>query len=279
MWNLFRFIGKHHLLLTFIVVETIALSMIFKSSPLKNTYIIRSVETVKGGMKSIVASVENYILLRSRNREISQNNLDLIAENIELKYLLSLYENDIQVKNPSVAKYEYVHAHVIDNVLNRKHNTLMLDVGENHGVYRDMGVISSDGIVGIVDRTSSNFCTVISLLNPAKEISAKHGKSGIYGPLVWDGADIRYTDLIDIPSHIAIEQGDSIVTSGYSMIFPEGIFIGTVENYSVKNAGYKIKVKLNNNFKSLYNVYVIKTFYKQEFDSLNNSKQKSLNKK
>lgn len=279
MWNLFRFIGKHHLFLTFMVLETFALSVIFKSSPLKNTYIMKGVETVRGSMKSVVATIENYVFLRSRNQEISHNNLDLISENIELKYLLSMYESNMQTINQYDGKHEYVHAHVIDNVLNLKHNILMLDVGEKHGVYRDMGVISSDGVVGIVDRTSANFCTVISLLNPSKEISAKHGKSGIYGPLVWDGADIHYTDLIDIPSHIAIAQGDSIVTSGYSMIFPEGIFIGTVDSYSTRNAGYKIRVKLNNNFKSLYNVYVIRNFYKQEFDSLKNNKQQFLNKR
>jgi rod shape-determining protein MreC len=142
-------------------------------------------------------------------------------------------------------------------------------VGRKNGVEKDMGVISADGVVGIVDRVADHFCTVTSLLNTSRSVSGKLMRTGIYGPIVWDKKDIRHVEIIDIPQHIQIHQGDTVVTSGHSLTFPEGLLIGTVESYqSDRGVSYKVRIKLSNDFQSLYNVYVIRTDRKPELDSL-----------
>jgi rod shape-determining protein MreC len=248
-------------------METGALCLIVKSSTFKETVVAEKVESLKGNVYSAMTGIQNYLYLKKYNSMLIENNMELISENISLHCLIDRRDNDSL--DSSTHRYEYIPARIVENTLNRKHNRLMLDAGKKQGADKDMGVISADGVVGIIDRAGDNFCTVVSLLNPDKEISAKLKRSGMYGPLVWDGQSINYTELVDIPPHADVVTGDSIVTSGHSLTFPEGIFIGTVDTFHIdKGTSIKIRVKLNNNFKSLHSVYIIKDFLKPEFDSI-----------
>ena len=134
-----------------------------------------------------------------------------------------------------------------------------------------MGVISSQGIVGVIRGASEQFSTVISLLNSELRVSAKLQGSGYYGPLNWNGGDYRYATLRDIPLHASVNQGDTVVTSGYSAIFPEGILIGFVDGYQEKGGRfYEVEVNLSTDFKKLNHVYIVKNLLKQEQDQLEN---------
>jgi rod shape-determining protein MreC len=168
-----------------------------------------------------------------------------------------------------VKDFECIPANIVENTPNRNDNRLILDVGSEDGIERDMGVISLNGVIGTVDRVAEHFCTVTSLLNTSRSVNGKHSKTGIYGPIVWDRKDIRHVELIDIPQHITVEKGDTVVTSGHSLTFPEGILIGTVESYQLdKGVSYKVRIKLSNDFQSIYNVFVINAKKKPELDSL-----------
>ena len=137
---------------------------------------------------------------------------------------------------------------VIHNSYNVYENYLTLNSGQLQGVKPDMGVINSLGIVGIVDNTSAHYATVISILNKKSLINAKIKKSDHFGSLTWDGKSTGYVQLIDVPRLATIRKGDTIVTGGQSVIFPENINIGTIERiYTDEETHYyKIEVKLTN---------------------------------
>jgi rod shape-determining protein MreC len=253
----------------FLVLEGISVFLISHSSYFRHSRVLAQVDAVRGSVKGLMLSWKDYMNLKSKNRDLLNINLSLMDENIYLKNQLEL-AGDKQGGNARVLQnFGYIPANIIDNTLNKNDNTIILNVGGNDGVVRDMGVISLDGIVGIVDRVSDNFCTVSSLLNTSKNINGKLARTGLYGPLVWDMKDIRHIEMIDIPQHIAIQKGDTVVTSGHSLTFPEGIMIGTVESYRLdKGVSYRIRIKLSNDFQSLYNVYIVSATNRQELDSL-----------
>jgi rod shape-determining protein MreC len=225
-------------------------------------------DAIRGSVRKTLTSWQDYVNLKSKNYDLLNTNIALLNDNLYLKTMLEFLEDKKGDNVHILQKRSYIPAKVVENTLNRNDNRLILNAGTNHGIVKDMGVISLDGIVGIVDRVTDNFCTVTSLLNTTKNINGKFTKTGMYGPLVWDMRDIRYIDMVDIPQHIKIQKGDTVVTSGHSLTFPEGIMIGTVDSYiSIKGVSYKVRIKLHNDFQSLCNVYVIRSENKEELES------------
>jgi rod shape-determining protein MreC len=227
------------------------------------------IDAVKGSINSVIGVWKNYFGLQTKNRELLELNLSLLNENIYLRNQLSysLYQYDSNAL--ILDDFKCIPANIVENTPNRNNNRLILNVGKENGIEIDMGVISLNGVIGIVDRVADHFCTVTSLLNTSRNVSGKLMRTGIYGPIVWDKKDIRHVEMIDIPQHIVIEKGDTVVTSGHSLTFPEGILIGTVESYQLnKGVSYKVRIKLSNDFQSIYNVFVISAKRKPELDSL-----------
>jgi rod shape-determining protein MreC len=269
MDSLFRFIVKYHLSLMFILLEGISIVLISQSSYFRHSAMIAKIDAIKGNIKQITGGWKDYFGLKSKNRELLTLNLSLLNENIYLKNQLAYSLCQYDSSNLILNDFECIPANIVENTPNRNNNRLILNVGKKNGITIDMGVISLNGVIGIVDRVADHFCTVISLLNTSRNVSGKLMKTGIYGPIVWDKKDIRHIEMIDIPQHIAIEKGDTVVTSGHSLTFPEGILIGTVESYQLnKGVSYRVRIKLSNDFQSIYNVYVISAKRKPELDSL-----------
>jgi rod shape-determining protein MreC len=145
-----------------------------------------------------------------------------------------------------------------------------LNSGSADGVKPDMGVINSSGIVGIVDRTSKNYSTVISVLNIKSQINAKIKKSNHFGSLVWDGKSTGFVQLIDVPRLAAVRKGDTIVTGGQSVIFPANINIGVIDKIYTDNKTnyYTLNVRLFNDMTSLGHVYIIRSKDREEIIDL-----------
>jgi rod shape-determining protein MreC len=141
-----------------------------------------------------------------------------------------------------------------------------------------MAIMTSEGIVGIVTNVSSNFASAMSLLHKDVRVNCQLKKDGSYGPLIWDGADYRFCQLTDIPTHAKIKKGDTVVTSELSGIFPEGIMVGTIESYEKgrNESFYTAQVRLSADLKKVNHVYVIKNKFKNERDSLENLTQKQI---
>ncbi|MBL7932984.1 MAG: rod shape-determining protein MreC [Bacteroidia bacterium] len=183
-------------------------------------------------------------------------------------------------KNDTLYKqqYSYIAAKVVNSSVNKRRNFLTLNVGSDQGVAQDMAVMASDGIVGIVTNVSRNFASVMSLLHKDAKVNCQLKKDGSYGPLIWDGADYRFCLLTDIPTHAKIKHGDTVITSEFSGIFPEGIMVGTVDSYERKRneSYYTAKILLSSDFKKVNHVYVIKNKLKPERDSLEINTQKQI---
>lgn len=209
--------------------------------------------------------VKEYINLK-------ENNANLARENANLKTLMpeSFYEVSAltQVVKDSLRKqqYSYINARVVNNSVNRRNNYLTLDRGSIHGITKDMGVISSTGVVGIIKDVSPHYCTVMSVLHKNTRISTRFKNSNYFGSLVWEGENYRQATLTDIAKHVKFNVGDTLVSTMYSSIFPEGIMVGTVENSDIRKGEnfYRINVALSTNFSNLSHVYVVVNLLKDE---------------
>jgi rod shape-determining protein MreC len=166
--------------------------------------------------------------------------------------------------------YDITTAHVVFNTTHKLNNYIIIDKGKKEGVTYDMAVLSPNGVVGVVSDVSENFSTVISLLNPNSRVNARIIPINQIGTVVWIDADPTVAQVIDIPQHLMVAVGDSVVTSGHSSVYPKDILIGTViEKYDNPNNTFlTIKIKLAADFRNLHNVYLISNLYKSEIDSL-----------
>lgn len=215
------------------------------------------------------ADVEEYFFLKNENEKLARENAELRSRSL---VSFSLLENNQYFINDTAfrQKYTYISSKVVNNSTNRRNNYLTLDKGSKQGIKNNMAVITSTGVVGQIKDVSENFCTVMSLLNSKTTISSKIKKDGSFGPLTWDGEDFSYATLHDIPTHVKIVAGDTIVTSAYSLAFPENIMIGTVDSFERKAGDYfyTLKVKLSTEFKKISHVYIVTNMMKKEQEEL-----------
>jgi len=163
-------------------------------------------------------------------------------------------------------KYVYTSAKAINNSTNKRENYITLDKGSINGIKAGMGVISSKGVIGTVKNVSKNFCSVMSILHEKNAVSAKIKKSGYIGSLVWQLGNYRVGQLNDIPNHVQLSKGDTIITTGYSLVYPEGIAIGVVKDFDLPegNNFYNISIEFTVDYKKLSHVFIVKSWMKEE---------------
>lgn len=253
----------------------IGVSLTIKQKSYQRVKFINSANQISGGAFNTISNIGEYFSLKYENQKLAKENAELRALiNPSLKRVNGDY---FEVKDTLFRqRYIYRTANVVSNSYSLTHNYLTLDLGKNDGVIEEMGVIAPNGIVGIVGAVSDNFCTVISFLHPKTNISCKIKSNGVAGLLKWSKKDIHYAEIKDIPITTRINENDTVLTSGYSSVFPAGIFIGTVESYeqNLENQTQNVKVKLNIEFESLNKVYVVENLYKEEQELLKNKAKK-----
>jgi rod shape-determining protein MreC len=217
-----------------------------------------------------MGNVKDYFSLHYENRKLAEENTRLY-NNLKSSFILTRADSAYLVDSLARRKYVYLTTRVINNTVNKQYNFITLNKGSEGGIKPDMAVISSDGIVGVVKSVSANYASVLSLLNRDFTVSAKIKKNGYFGPLNWNGNSANNAILVDIPHHVKINLGDTIVTSGFGGVFPEGFMIGTINDFRLKGGNYyEIKVELSNDFRKLDYVQVIQNYAKEEIDSLEN---------
>lgn len=219
--------------------------------------------------------INGHITSFTQYLHLKDVNTSLAEENARLKNKLDWYlsRDTLVVGNRKDStrglNYSYAKAEVVNNSTNRQHNYITIDKGARDGIKPEMGVITSDGVVGVVLSTSQNYANVVSMLNTNFRVSARLKKTSYFGSLSWDGKDYQYMNLSDIPQHAKIKIGDTIETSGYSSIFPPNIFIGVVESFKVQGGNFlQLRVKLKNDFKKLRYVEVVTSYRKEEVEKI-----------
>lgn len=258
------FFIKHHLIFLFILLEGLSLYFLFQRNRFHKSAFLNFMDEFNGSIYQRVVNTKKYFSLQEENKKLVQENLALRKQIIDYSTTLKRQLNqDLPEINSD--QFELNHAYVIKNSVNKQYNYITLNKGEKDGLKANMGIISRNGVVGIIKSTSTNFSNVISLLNRDLIISAKLKNSEYFGPLRWEGGNYRIAILRDIPYHVNLEIGDTIITSGYSAIFPEGIVIGTIREFRVEGGNFfRIEVELSADFKHLTHVYVIKNKGRKE---------------
>lgn len=272
MRNLLQLIFRYHFFLLFVGLEIFSFSLVVQSNSARNAVFVNSANQISGWFYRKVNLVHEYFLLKKRVEELE-------AENIKYQnsFEQSYKSNIVTIQEIKDGKYRqqyrYVTASVINNSVDKQYNYITLDRGSDAGIQPDMAVITSNGIVGVVHAVTRNYASVVSVLNRKLGISAKIKKNNYFGSISWDGMDYRYVKLKEIPNHVDITVGDTVITSGFSAMFPEGIPIGVIKEFS-QEAGsnfYDISLMLNINFKSVSSVYVVQNLLKEERDLLQES--------
>jgi rod shape-determining protein MreC len=271
MRNLLSFIFKHHFLILFLIIESFSLFLLFSANPYQRVRFYNASHKVSGRFSTRIENIKDYVSLYHENRKLSEENARLYNQ---LRSSFSLVKADTSYDGDSLfpRKYLYQTARVINNSVNKQHNYITLDKGERSGIRPEMAVISSEGIVGIVKTVTPSYAAVLSLLNRDFIISAKIKKNGYFGPLNWNGNSAERATLVDIPHHVKVSKGDTIITSGFGGVFPEGYLIGTIVDFRLKGGNYyEIAVKLSNDYRKLNYVQVIQNYGQHEIDSIENS--------
>lgn len=269
-----NFFVRHSAGFMFVLLTIVSSIMLFGGNAFQRAVYASSAGDVLSSVYSISNGVTGYFNLRSTNDDLNQRLADLELENANLRESLrqaheQIYADTVTV-DPALAPYRFIVARVINNSLVHPQNYITLNKGSLDGISPEMGVVDQNGVVGIVDVVSPHACRVISLLNSDFRLSCKVKGSDAFGSLVWDGASPRYATLEELPRHVPFAPGDTIITSGYSVVFPEGIPVGTIveQRRDVDDNFYSLKILLSTDFATLSTVQVIENFLKEELQAL-----------
>jgi len=280
MQKLFAFIvAKRHWFL-FIGCEIIAFIIIFQHSFYQRNVIISSSNAITGSLLAMSNTIFSYFDLQKTNDELVQRNSLLETEVIRLHEQVNnltvgkSFFNPVFLKDSVLADslkkrnltYRLIPATVASHSVRSRRNYITINKGSNDGIRRDMGVISPQGIVGIITEVSDRFAVAMSLLNVKSTVNCKIRNTHFFGPLSWKGDDVNYAYLEHIPTHAIFHVGDTIVTSGNSDVFPPGILVGMIDSYNKKDDDnfYTLKVRFSTDFQSLHALNVVDNQFQKE---------------
>ncbi|MBR1514328.1 MAG: rod shape-determining protein MreC [Bacteroidales bacterium] len=266
MNNLRRFILKHHFVILFILLEVISILLLANSQRFHRNRMVNTTNDAVGKIYEWSSAVGNYFRLNTANEQLAEENA-LLRKQLSVVYDTT---SSIYNVNESDTLYEYIPAQVVNNSTNQANNYIIINKGKSDGIERDMSVMSTEGIVGVVTDVSRHYASVMSLLHSKSVVGVRIKESQELASLKWETNNYRYGMVEDIPTHIILQKGDTILTSSHSYIFPEDLMVGTVEEFypTAIDALNKAKIRFSTDFATLRHVYVIRDLHKPELDSL-----------
>lgn len=273
MRNLINFLIRYSTWFVFTFYVLVSFVLLFSSDAYHQSVWLTSANSVSTAVYGVTNSVTGYFDLRQINRQLQQRNASLENEVLNLQNQLARYGSlacDTAFRKEENKRFGYILATVLNNSTRHQRNYFTIDAGTSDGVRPGMGVVDQNGIVGIVNVSGPSASRVISLLNRTQHFSVKIKDTPYVGSLAWRGEDPSTAYMEEVPRHARFHPGDSVVTSGYSTTFPEGMPVGVIMS-RVKTSDdnyYVFKIKLASDFKALSTVRVIKDIYKNELDSL-----------
>lgn len=276
MRNLFNFIIRYSTWFVFAFYVLLSCILLTKRDDYHASVLLTSANSLTGGVYKGASMISGYFNLKQINQSLQESNAYLENENLNLRNEIATYktllaENDsTDNKNDFKKRFNYILASVINNSTRHPQNYFTINSGYLDGVDRGMGVVDHNGIVGIVNVSGPHTSRVISILNETQHFSVKIKDTPFVGSLSWRGNDPGIAYVEEVPRHAKYNIGDTIVTSGFSTTFPEGLPVGTILN-RVRTSDdnfYILKVRLASDFKTLSTVRVIKDVFKNELDSL-----------
>ncbi len=277
MYRLFQLLYTYRAFLVFLFFEFVSIWLIIRSNPYHSAAYFHTSSELAGSIYEARNNVVEYL-------DLKQVNTQLANENARLREMLSkttipviVEHHPDSAQNPNIPfQYNYLAAKAINNSTQLNHNFITINKGSKHGITPDMGVINSNGVVGKVMSVSKNFAAVASLLNIDMNVSAIIKRDRTFGTVHWNGKDQETIQLLYVPRHVQLSKGDTIVTSGYNALFPEGIMVGCIKDFSLQQNAtfYNIEIELSTDFSNLSFVYVIRNPLKEEQEELEISTEK-----
>ena len=266
MYNLRRFILKHHFIILFILLEVISVLLLARSQNFHRNRMISGTNYVTGKIYEWSSEVGNYFRLNTANEQLAEENAHLRMQ-LSIVYDTTTCHYDIEQGD---TLYKYIPAQVVNNSTNQVNNYIIINKGAVDGIERDMSVISTDGIVGVVTDVSRHYASIMSLLHSKSIVGVRFKTNQEIAGLKWGTNNYRYGMVEDIPTHIVLQKGDTVLTSSHSYIVPKDLMVGTIEEFypTAVDALNKAKIQFATDFSTLRHVYVIKDLHKPELDSL-----------
>jgi rod shape-determining protein MreC len=269
MQRLFLFFYQYRTFFTFLILELVCAWLIIGNNPYQGARFFNSSNSLAASMNNVSHGVREYFLLRQINSTLAEENAELRGK-LEATNQHGYVSTSPLITDSAVIKqFDFESAKVVSNTVNRFTNFLTINKGSEDGVEPGMAVISPLGVVGKVRTASQHYSVVTSILHVDVQISALLKRTGHFGTIQWDGLDPDFVKLKYIPRHVEVDQGDTVLTSGYNAIFPDGIIVGRVDEVLLTDElFYDLTVKLSQDFRKLSYVEVVKNSLKQELDSL-----------
>ncbi len=248
--------------------------LLFRDDPYRQHIYLTSAGRLATTAYKSANNVTSYFNLHSINEDLNRRNAELQSEISRLQERIELMSEqgytDTLALDSGVMPFEFIVAHVINNSVSHPYNYITINKGSRDGIRPELGVVDHNGVVGIVSNVAQNSARVISLLNPHFRLSCKLKRTDYFGSLVWDGNSPEEAMLEELPRHTVFQTGDTIVTSGYSAVFPAGLPVGIVidDNTDHNQNFFKLRVKLLTDFTTLGNVQVVVNNQADELKSL-----------
>jgi len=264
MRSLLNFLARYNNLIIFLFLEGIAIYLLATGNNYHNTRVVNGIRGLTRGIDERINNTRNYLNLRQINESLAAEN---VALRNSIERLVKEENSHFISVSDSIYGQQYLHtsAEIIDNSINRQKNFFTLNKGELQGVKVDMAVTAGNNVAGVIVGCSGNYSVAMSLLNLDFKLSARIKSNGYFGSMSWDGRDYRQAVLSEIPQHVSVNVGDTIETTGYSAIFPEGVMVGTVSDYEkIGGDFYKVTITLITDFKKLHFVNIIGNMKKTE---------------
>lgn len=281
MYNLIKFISKYKIIFLFLFLELISFGLIVLNNSYHKAGFINAANFYVGNINSLYTSFTGYLHLKNENGKLAEENAMLKNKRINVEYTeIPLYPEDSTfiankfagdtVILDTTIHFNYIPALAVSNSTNKKFNYIYIDKGLKHGIDKDMGIVESGGVVGVVVNSSSRYSVVMPLTNEKSSLSVKIKNQGYFGTLKWNHGDYTSAKIIEVPNHVVLNKGDTIITSGYSQIFPQGLLIGYVEKTQKieGNSFLSIDIKLAVDFSKINYTYAIQNDELQELKNL-----------
>lgn len=270
MERLFLFVYQYRSFFTFLVLEIVCVWLLVQNNQYQGAKFFNSSNSMAAGINSTTQNFRDFLSLRETNRLLAEENA-LLKKRLEQRNQ-SIYSLDTrEIGDPAlINRFDFLSARVVNNSVHQFKNYLTINKGKKDGVEAGMAVVSPEGIVGKVKITSDHFSVVTSLLNIDVLTSVQLKRTSHFGTAQWDGASPDYINMLYVPRHVQPFVGDTVVTSGYNSIYPEGLMIGVIDKIELKDEAlfYQLRMKLSQDFRKLTYVAVIKSNLKTEQEVL-----------
>jgi len=269
MQQIINFLIRNKNFLLFAFLFFLSLVFTIQSHSYHKSKFINSANFLSGGVYESLSNIQAYFHLKTYNKQLLEVNARLRENNSKLR-LRTASVDSLELYTAAESQFTYTPAKVLENSYSKTDNIILLKVGRRDSITPEMGVITSQGIVGFIEKTSTKYSTVLSILNTNFKTNVTLRTSDHQGTLEWRGEDPNLVTVIDMQEQAPVKVGDTIETSGKSAIFPKGIPIGTIENFKLDNSKnfYELSVRLFNDMTNLGHVYVIKNTDIKEIKAL-----------